>query len=95
VLRALAHVETAYLSKSSIRLNEAIGQAFVGGTRSPPGTTEAITIARAVANEMDGAKFDPILVKAIARSVKSSIEMLLGRVESLVWFLPICSPGHK
>jgi conserved oligomeric Golgi complex subunit 5 len=90
VLRALSTVETSYLSKSSIRLNEAVGQAFVGGTRSPPGTNEAITIARTIANEMDGARFDPILVKAVAKSVKSCVELLLGRVDSLVCTVPPC-----
>jgi conserved oligomeric Golgi complex subunit 5 len=90
VLRALSGIESAYLSKCSIRLNEAIGQAFVGGARLPPSTNEAVTVVRAIANEMDGAKFDPILVKMVARTVKTSMGLLLGRVDSLVCFRLVC-----
>jgi hypothetical protein len=90
VLRALSIIESVYLSKCSIRLNEAIGQAFIGGARSPPNTNEAVTVVRAIANEMDGAKFDPILVNMVARTVKASIELLLSRVDSLVRYKLVC-----
>jgi hypothetical protein len=84
VLRSLASVEASYLSKSSIRLNEAIGQAFVGGSRSPPGTNEAVSVARSIANELDSARFDPILVKGVARAVKGALEFILSRVDPLI-----------
>lgn len=84
VLRALSSFETLYLSKSSIRLNEAVGQAFVGGARAPPGVNEGINMARAVANELDTAKFDPLLVKAVARNAVASLDLMLSRADGLV-----------
>ncbi|KAI0062836.1 hypothetical protein BV25DRAFT_1824872 [Artomyces pyxidatus] len=84
VLRALSTFETLYLSRTSNRLNESVGQAFQGGTRSPPGLTEGVNVARTVANELDSAKFDPLLVRSVARNVKSSIDMLMTRVDGMV-----------
>lgn len=84
VLRALNTFESLYLSRSSNRLNEAISQAFANGARGPPGQTEGVNIARAVANELDSAKFDPLLVKAVARHASSSLENLVSRADNLV-----------
>ncbi|THH21356.1 hypothetical protein EW146_g175 [Bondarzewia mesenterica] len=84
VLHALSTFEMLYLSRVSNRLNESVGQAFQGGARSPPGTTEGINISRTVANELDSAKFDPLLVRSVAYSVKTSLEMMMSRVDGLV-----------
>jgi hypothetical protein len=65
-------------------MNEAVGQAFQGGSRSPPSSAEGTNVTRMIANELDTAKFDPLLVRSVARSVKSSLDMLLGRAEGLV-----------
>ncbi len=37
-----------------------------------------------IANELDAAKFDPLLVRSVARSAKSSLDMLLGRADGLI-----------
>ncbi|PCH43557.1 hypothetical protein WOLCODRAFT_164540 [Wolfiporia cocos MD-104 SS10] len=84
VLRALSNFEALYLSRTANRLNEVVSQAFGGGTRSPPGMTEGINIARAVANELDSAKFDPLLVRSVAQNIASSLEGLLSRADGLV-----------
>ncbi|KAI8992858.1 Golgi transport complex subunit 5-domain-containing protein [Trametes punicea] len=84
VLRALSNFESLYLSRSSNRLNEAVGQAFSGGVRSPPGMSEGVSIARAVANELDSAKFDPLLVQSVARYAASSLELMLTRTDNLI-----------
>ncbi|OJT15902.1 Conserved oligomeric Golgi complex subunit 5 [Trametes pubescens] len=84
VLRALSNFESLYLSRSSNRLNEAVGQAFSGGTRAPPGASEGVNIARAVANELDSAKFDPLLVQSVARYAVSSLELMLTRADNLI-----------
>lgn len=84
VIRALSTFETLYLSKSSIRLNEAVGQAFIGGTRAPPSMNDGVNIARAVANELDAARFDPLLVKAVVKSAVSSLDLFLSRIDNLV-----------
>jgi hypothetical protein len=84
VLRSLSTFESLYLSRSSNKLNEAIGQAFAGGTRTPPGVNDGINIARAVANELDSAKFDPLLVRATAKNAVHSLDMLVSRMDGLV-----------
>ncbi|EIN11737.1 hypothetical protein PUNSTDRAFT_119002 [Punctularia strigosozonata HHB-11173 SS5] len=84
VMRALSSFEALYTSRSTNRLNEAVGQAFSGGARNPPSMNEGINVARAIANELDSAKFDPLLVKTIARNVSSSLDIMLNRADSLV-----------
>ncbi|KAI0365669.1 hypothetical protein BV20DRAFT_1099473, partial [Pilatotrama ljubarskyi] len=84
ILRALSNFESLYLSRSSNRLNEAVGQAFSGGARAPPSMSEGVNIARAVANELDTAKFDPLLVRSVARYAVSSLELMLTRADNLV-----------
>lgn len=84
VLRSISNIESLYLSRSTNKLNEAVGQVFSGGARSPPGSNEGINVARAVANQLDAARFDPLLVKAVAKIVVSSLDMMLSRTENLV-----------
>ncbi len=84
LLRSVSNIEQAYLSKSTNKLKEAVGQAFSGGARSPPGSTEGVNIARAVANELDAARFDPLLVKAVGKIAASSLDMMVSRAENLV-----------
>ena len=94
VLRALSNFESLYLSRSSNRLNEAVGQAFSGGSRAPPGMSEGVNIARAIANELDSAKFDPLLVQSVARYAVASLELMLTRLDGLVscWVLVSMGP---
>jgi conserved oligomeric Golgi complex subunit 5 len=84
VLRALSTFEALYLSRTSNKMNESVGQAFQGGARSPPSSPEGMNVARTIANELDAAKFDPLLVRSVARSAKSSLDMLLTRADGLI-----------
>ncbi|KAK0504962.1 Golgi transport complex subunit 5-domain-containing protein [Armillaria luteobubalina] len=81
VLRALSNFESLYLTRSSTKLNESVSQAFSGEVRTPPGMAQGINIARTVANELDSARFDPLLVKAVAKSATASIDMIVSRVD--------------
>ncbi|KAI0768405.1 Golgi transport complex subunit 5-domain-containing protein [Irpex lacteus] len=83
VLRALNTFESLYLSRVANRLNEAISQAFAAGSRGPPGQAEGINIARAIVNELDSAKFDPLLIKATARYVANGLDTLVSRAGNL------------
>ncbi|KAF7298173.1 ACT domain-containing protein [Mycena chlorophos] len=83
VLRALANFESLYIARSSNKLNEAVAQAVSGGTRNPPGVSEGVNVARTIANELDSARFDPLLIKAVAKNVVASLEMLYSRMDSL------------
>ncbi|KAF8908809.1 Golgi transport complex subunit 5-domain-containing protein [Mucidula mucida] len=84
ILRALVNFESLYLTRSSSKLNESVGQAFSGGSRTPPGMNEGINTARTVANELDSARFDPLLVRAVAKNATSTLDMILSRSEGLV-----------
>jgi conserved oligomeric Golgi complex subunit 5 len=59
-----------------------------GGGKAMPTEKDGLAIARVVANELDTAKFDPLLVKATAKGVVKCLEMLQSRVDNLVcWVL--------
>jgi hypothetical protein len=87
LLRSLSAIEAQYLSRSSNKINEAVGQAFSGGVRIPPGASEGINVARIVVNELDAARFDPLLVRAVAKNTATSLDSILKRLENLVCFV--------
>lgn len=88
ILRALSNFESLYLSRSANKLNETVGQALAGGTRNPPGVTEGTNVARAVVNELDSARFDPLLVRSVAKNAVTSLDMMLTRIDPLVGNFP-------
>lgn len=45
---------------------------------------EGIAIGRTVANELDAAKFDPLLSKAVAKGIVTSLEQMTSRWGNLV-----------
>lgn len=45
---------------------------------------DGINVARTVANELDSARFDPLLIKAVAKNVVSGLEMLVSRMDGIV-----------
>lgn len=63
---------------------EAVGQAFANAQRNPPGSQEGIAVARVISNELDAARFDPLLVKSIAKTVAKAIDSFVDRSETLV-----------
>ncbi|KAG8706104.1 hypothetical protein FRC12_007145 [Ceratobasidium sp. 428] len=81
VLRAVSSFEALYLSRSTARLNEVIATAV---RQQPPGAPEGLAISRTIVNELDSARFDPLLVKSVAKNVATAIDMLVGRAEGLV-----------
>ena len=84
ILRSISRLESLYLSRSTARLNEAIATSLAGGIRNPPGATEGMAIARVALNELDSARFDVLLVRSVARNVVSAVDVLLGRMNTLV-----------
>lgn len=87
VLRSVSHFESLYMSRSLNRLNESVGQAVSGGVRVPPGSAEGLAIARTVTNELDSAKFDPLLVRSVAKNVNVALEGFLSRIDNIVGFV--------
>jgi hypothetical protein len=46
--------------------------------------TEGIALGRAVANELDAARFDPLLSKAVAQGIVISLEQMISQWINLV-----------
>ncbi|CAD6576183.1 MAG: hypothetical protein TREMPRED_001604 [Tremellales sp. Tagirdzhanova-0007] len=71
VLRSVSTFESLYLSRSTTRMNDAVSAAlaqYLSARGNPPGAGEGVTIARTVTNELDSARFDPLLVRTVARN---------------------------
>ncbi len=71
-------------------MTEAINASFAGGVKSPPTASDGIAIFRVMLNELDSARFDPLIGRSVARGVAKSLEGLAGRVDSMV--SRICGP---
>lgn len=82
VLRSTANFEATYLARSSNRITEVVGQAVRTG--SYPGATEGVGVARVMVNELDSSRFDPLLVRSVARSVVAGVELFMGRLDVMV-----------
>lgn len=65
-------------------MNEAVAQAFSGGSRAPPGANEGNNIVRNVTNELDSARFDPLLVRTVAKNATTSLESVVTKADGLV-----------
>lgn len=52
--------------------------------RRPPGAAEGLQASRTLVNELDAARFDPLLVRSVARNVAKAIDMFEERVDNLV-----------
>lgn len=70
-LRAVLPLETIYLNKSMNKMNEASN-----------GSADKLTAV--LVNELDAARFDPLLVRSVARKVKEVVENYLKRMESRI-----------
>lgn len=84
ILRSINLFETSYLARASNRMSEAIAAAFAHGQRSPPGMQEGTGIARVLSNELDAARFDPLLVKSLTKHIGKAIDSFVDRAETLV-----------
>ncbi|CEL58692.1 Conserved oligomeric Golgi complex subunit 5 OS=Homo sapiens GN=COG5 PE=1 SV=3 [Rhizoctonia solani AG-1 IB] len=81
VLRSVSAFEQLYLSRSTARMNETIATAV---RQSPPGAPEGLAISRTIVNELDSARFDPLLVKSVAKNVGGALELLVSRTDTLI-----------
>ncbi|KAI9099496.1 Golgi transport complex subunit 5-domain-containing protein [Phlyctochytrium arcticum] len=88
ILRTLAPFETAYLSRSMSRLMELINAAFPdrpGPTQRPlPSRDDVDRIVRSLNSEMEIAKFDAHLLKAVSKNGQKAIKMFSAKCEQLV-----------
>jgi len=89
VLRSISVFETLYLSRSTSRMSDIANSAtasYLSGRGNPPGASEGVTIARTVTNELDSARFDPLLVRTVARNAVKVLDSLFSKIEGSVSF---------
>lgn len=88
MLRSVSSFETLYLTRSTSRINDAVNSAINNyvASKSTLGPGEGVNIARVITNELDSAKFDPLLVRTVARNGVKSLEALVSRLDGMVRF---------
>lgn len=84
LLRAIQPFERLYVERSTSKMNEAVAEALKGGVRSPPGATEGLAASRVLSNELDAVRFDPLLVRTVARNVARAMDSFGSRIDGLV-----------
>jgi conserved oligomeric Golgi complex subunit 5 len=84
VMKILASFESAYISRSLSRILEAVNTAFPDKLTKPLSKDDVDKIARTVSSEIDVVKFNPSLLKSIAKNISKSIQMFVVKAESLV-----------
>lgn len=94
VLRSILPFETLYLTRSTNRLNESVSSSFSVSSSlsssfsskpaSAPAANEGMTAARAIVNELDAARFDPLLVRAVSKGTARAMALYIQKVEAMV-----------
>jgi hypothetical protein len=70
-------------------MNDAVSSAvssYLSARGNPPGPGEGVTIARTITNELDSARFDPLLVRTVARNTGKVLDGLIAKVDGMVSF---------
>ncbi|GMK58813.1 hypothetical protein CspeluHIS016_0602550 [Cutaneotrichosporon spelunceum] len=83
-LRSVSIFESLYLSRSTSRMSDAVSSAmshYSVPRGTAPSATEGVNIARAVTNELDSARFDPLLVRTVARNAVKVLKTLKTRID--------------
>ncbi|KAL1410659.1 hypothetical protein Q8F55_004678 [Vanrija albida] len=85
VLRSVSTFEASYLGRSTARMSDAVNGAmsqYNVSRATAPGAVEGVNIARTITNELDSARFDPLLVQTVARNAVKVLASLKTRAES-------------
>lgn len=69
---------------SSFSVSSSLSSSFTSRPPTAPTANEGLATARAIVNELDAARFDPLLVKAIARGAARAIETYLTKATAIV-----------
>lgn len=93
VLRSVSSFETLYLTRSTSRINDAVNSAINNyiSSKASLGPGEGVNIARVITNELDSAKFDPLLVRTVARNGVKVLDALVSRLDGMVSSQPAVS----
>ena len=91
MLRSVSVFETLYLSRSTGRMTDIVNSSlssYLSGRGNPPGASEGVAIARTVTNELDSARFDPLLVRTVARNAVKVLDNFISKIDGAVNSFP-------
>ncbi|CEH12024.1 Predicted Golgi transport complex 1 protein [Ceraceosorus bombacis] len=91
VLRSASHLETSYVQRVHARLSDSVAALAAGKSRAAGSSRTANAaladgerLARTISNELDGARFDPLLLRAVAAAVEKCTLDALEKLEKIV-----------
>ena len=87
MLRSVSAFETLYLTRSTTRMSEAANNAmasYLSGRGNPPSASEGVLIARTITNELDSARFDPLLVRTVSRNAVQVLDGLSAKLDGAI-----------
>nr|ODN79109.1 hypothetical protein L203_06087 [Cryptococcus depauperatus CBS 7841] len=87
VLRSVSTLESQYLTRSTTRMNDIVTSAisqYLSARGHPPGPGEGVSIARTITNELDSARFDPLLVRSVARNANRVLTDFMKKMEGML-----------
>ncbi|RUS18936.1 Golgi transport complex subunit 5-domain-containing protein [Endogone sp. FLAS-F59071] len=87
MLRSINSFETAFLSRSLTRMYDPINAAFPSSgplSRNPPSRNDVTNVVRTISSELDTAKFDAGLLRAVAKNVVKALSMYCMKCEGLI-----------
>lgn len=68
-------------------MSEAVSNAlqpYLSARGNPPGPSEGVSIARTMTNELDSARFDPLLVRTVARNASKVLDGFVQKIDGMV-----------
>nr|KIR87103.1 hypothetical protein I308_02795 [Cryptococcus tetragattii IND107] len=87
VLRSISSFETLYLSRSTNRMSDVVASAveqYVSARVNPPGPSDGVSVARTMTNELDSARFDPLLVRTVARNAAKILDGFIQTLDGML-----------
>lgn len=68
-------------------MNEAVSSAlsqYLSARGNPPSAGDGLTIARTITNELDSARFDPLLVRTVAKNAGKVLDGLVTKIDGML-----------
>ncbi|WVO19992.1 uncharacterized protein IAS62_001282 [Cryptococcus decagattii] len=87
VLRSISSFETLYLSRSTNRMSDVVASAaeqYLSARGNPPGPSDGVSVARTMTNELDSARFDPLLVRTVARNAAKILDGFIQTLDGML-----------
>ncbi|KIR55564.1 hypothetical protein I315_02153 [Cryptococcus gattii Ru294] len=87
VLRSISSFETLYLSRSTNRMGDVVASAveqYLSARGNPPGPSDGVSVARTMTNELDSARFDPLLVRTVARNAAKILDGFIQTLDGML-----------